>query len=282
MSKYFIAILLSFLIAIESSANDREDTVCGLFKEPFIFWLWSYAAPSPNKNRVSHLEFVEPSTFQTSDGKNLRGYKYVSNDGKGHSIPPKGYVLMALGNAMISDQIIGHLRQFSEKNYDVYIYDYRGYGNSEGKRRINAIIEDYKEIATLLNESYERKLLYGISLGGAVILNVIGSDIEYDAAVIDSSPSLLSSHGCPERIDPLVNLPQDASKLLVITGDKDTVLGKSMTSELREIAQQRGAKTVHGENFSHPFMDRSDAIHKQRLKLVLNHLLAQEIEAHDE
>lgn len=282
MSKYFIAILLSFLIAIDSSANDREDTVCGVIKEPFLFWLWSSTAPGPNKNRVSHLEFVEPSKFQTSDGKTLRGYKYVSNDGHGHRIPPKGYVLMALGNAMIADQIIGHLRLFAENYYDVYIYDYRGYGNSEGKRRINAIIEDYKEIATVLNESYERKLLYGISLGGAVILNVIGFGIEYDAAVIDSSPSLLSSHGCPERIDPLVNLPPDASKLLVITGDKDPVLGESMTSELREVAQRRGAKTVHDENFSHPFMDHSDVIHKQRMKLVLNHLLAEELEGNDE
>ncbi len=264
-------------MVMDSSAKGREDPVCGFIKEPFLFWLWSTAAPRPNKNRVAHLEFVEPSQFRTSDGKTLRGYKYVSNDGKGHRLPPKGYVLTALGNAMISDQIIGHLRQFSEKQYDVYIYDYRGYGNSEGKRRIKAIIEDYKEIATVLNESYERRLLYGISLGGAVMLNVIGSGIEYDAAVIDSSPSLFSPHGCPERIDPLVNLPLDANKLLVITGKKDTVLGKSMTSELREVARKRGAETVDGENFSHPFMDRSTAIHQQRMELVLNHLLAQDV-----
>ena len=55
-----------------------------------------------------------------------------------------------------------------------------------------------------------------------------------------------------------------------------------MTSNLREIAQQRGAKTVHGENFSHPFMDRSVVVHNQRMELVLNHLLAQEIDSNDE
>ena len=221
MGKYFIAILLSLSIVLDSSANDREDTVCGIFQEPFLFWLWSSAAPAPDVTRVSHLKFVEPVEYQTSDGKTLRGYKYLSNDGNEHQVPAKGYVLMALGNAMISEQIIGSLREFSEKHYDVYIYDYRGYGNSDGKRRINAIIEDYKEIAASLNESYERKLFYGISLGGAVILNVIGSGVKYDAAVIDSSPSLLSTYGCPKRIDPLVNLPQVASKLLIITGQKD-------------------------------------------------------------
>lgn len=275
MSKYFIAILLSLVIVQNSSANNREDTVCGFFKEPFLFWLWSSAAPAPDISRVSYLKFVEPVEYQTSDHKTLRGYKYLSNDGKGHQVPAKGYVLMALGNAMIADQIIGSLREFSEKHYDVYIYDYRGYGNSEGNRRINAIIEDYKEIARSLNQLYERKLLYGISIGGAVVMNVIGSGVEYDAAVIDSSPSLLSDYGCPERIDPLVNLPPDASKLLVITGQKDRVLGESMTSKLRELSHVRGAKTVHGKDYSHPFMDRSNVIHHQRMGLVINHLLAQ-------
>lgn len=273
---------LSLLISVGASASDREDTVCGAFKERFLFWLWSSAAPDPDITRVSHLRFVEPIDYRTSDGKTLHGYKYLSNDGDDHKVPAKGYVLMALGNAMLADQIIGYLREFSEKNYDVYIYDYRGYGNSDGKRRINAIIEDYKEIANSLNEVYERKLFYGVSLGGAVILNVIGSGVEYDAAVIDSSPSLFSKYGCPKRIDPLVNLPQDASKLLVITGKKDEVLGEGMTSQLRESAHSKGAKTVHGENYSHPFMDRSVVVHNQRMSLVLNHLLDQEIGDDDE
>ena len=272
MTKYFIAILLGLSIAPGASANDREDAVCGIIKEPFMFWLWSSVVPAPDINRVSHLKFVEPVEYQTSDGKTLRGYKYLSNDGAEKQIPAKGYVLMALGNAMISDQIIGSLRGFAEKHYEVYIFDYRGYGNSDGKRRINAIIEDYKEIAMSLNQRYQRKLLYGISIGGAVILNVIGSGVEYDAAVIDSSPSILSDYGCPERIDPLVNLPQDASKLLVITGQKDSVLGERMTSKLRESSHARGAKTVHGKNYAHPFMDRSVVIHNQRMGLVMNHL----------
>lgn len=272
MIKYLIAILLGLSIVPAASANDREDAVCGIIKEPFMFWLWSSVVPAPDNNRVSQLKFVEPVEYQTSDGKTLRGYKYLSNDGAEKQIPAKGYVLMALGNAMVSDQIIGSLRGFAEKHYDIYIFDYRGYGNSDGKRRINAFIEDYKEIAMSLNQRYQRKLLYGISIGGAVILNVIGSGVEYDAAVIDSSPSILSDYGCPERIDPLVNLPRDASKLLVITGQKDSVLGENMTAKLRESSHARGAKTVHGKNYAHPFMDRSEVIHHQRMGLVMNHL----------
>lgn len=271
MSKNFIAMLLSFFISSSSSADSKEDSICGSFQEPFLFWLWSSMAANPDSSRVANIEFVEPSEFQTSDGKTLRGYKYMSNDGI-NSTPAKGYVLVAMGNAMVSDQIIKQLKKFSKKNYDVYVYDYRGYANSDGNRRINAIIEDYKEIALTLNKSYNKKLLYGISLGGAIIMNVIGSGVEYDAAVIDSAPSFLSTHSCPKRIDPVVNLPEDASKLLVITGGEDAVLSKSMTSPLRESAHVRGAKTFNGENYNHPFMDSNIEIHNQRMELILNHL----------
>jgi predicted alpha/beta-fold hydrolase len=274
MIKNFIAILLSFFITSNSSANDREKFICGSFQEPFLFWLWSSMAPSPDKNRVANIEFIKPSEFKTSDGKILRGYMYMSNDAQ-IATPPKGYILVAMGNAMVSDQMIKELKKISEKNYDVYVYDYRGYANSDGNRRINAIIQDHKEIALHLNKSYDRKLLYGISLGGAITLNVIGSDVEYDAAVIDSSPSVLSTFGCPQRIDPVINLPKDASKLLVITGKKDNVLTQEMLSPLREAAHKRDAKTVNGENYAHPFNDRNRDIHNQRMELILNHLTNQ-------
>ncbi len=270
-------LLLSFAVLLaliaSAQANEREQTVCGFIKEPLLFWFWSSAAPEPDESRINDINYIKATKFNTSDGKTLRGYKYLSNDGKGNRTPPKGYVLMALGNAMIADQIIGELRDFAASSYDVYIYDYRGYGNSEGKRRINAIIEDYKEIISSLNGEYEKRLLYGISLGGAIILNAIGSGVGYDSVVIDSSPSLLSEHGCPERIDPIKNLPKDSRKLLVITGKKDPVLNDNMTSLLRVEAQKRGASVIDGEDFSHPFMDQSIAVHKRRMKKVLDHLV---------
>ena len=271
MSKNIIAILLSFFITSNSSAEGKEDSICGSFQEPFLFWLWSSIAPSPDSSRVANIKFISQSEFLTSDGKTLRGYKYMSNNGD-NVTPAKGYILVAMGNAMVSDQIIKQLKEFSEKNYDVYIYDYRGYANSEGNRRINAIIQDYKEIAATLNKSYDRKLLYGISLGGAIIMNVIGSDVEYDAAVIDSAPSLLSPYGCPKWIDPVVNLPKDASKILVITGGEDRILSEGMTSPLRESTHKRGAKTFNGENYAHPFNDRDTEVHNQRMELILNYL----------
>ncbi len=264
-------LLFLFILVSNAAADEREKTVCGSIQEPFLFWLWSLAAPKPDKNRALVSPLIEQTHFTTSDNKILRGYRYNSHNKAENRTLPKGYVLMALGNAMIADQIITSLKYLSLSGYDVYIYDYRGYANSEGKRRINAIIEDYKEIINSLNTKYDKTLLYGISLGGAVIMNAIGSGVEYDSAIIDSSPSRFSDHGCPDSIDPVNNLPNDASKIFVITGKKDQVLNPDMTSLFRFEAQQRGAKIFDGENFSHPYMDQDLEVHKIRMNLILDY-----------
>ncbi|MET0068971.1 MAG: alpha/beta fold hydrolase [Candidatus Thiodiazotropha sp.] len=258
---------LIFFVA-DTTADEREKTVCGSIQEPFLFWLWSSTAPEPDKTRALVSPLVEQTQFTTSDNKLLRGYRYNSHNREEKRIHPEGYVLLALGNAMIADQIIASLKYLSSNGFDVYIFDYRGYGNSEGKRRINAIIEDYKEIIDSLNSQYDKRLLYGVSLGGAVIMNAIGSGVQYDSAVIDSSPSRFSDFGCPEHIDPVNNLPDDASRIFVLTGKKDQVLNSDMTSPLREEARRRGAKVLDGENFSHPYMDRSLEAHRARTKLI--------------
>ncbi len=134
------------------------------------------------------------------------------------------------------------------------------------------MIEDYKELIPYLNERYERDMLYGISLGAAVILNAIGSGVQFDRAVIDSSPSKFSNYGCPEEIDPINNLPEDASNILVITGQIDRVLKPAMTSELRVLAERRGAKVFDGKDYAHPFMDLDSAIHKDRMRRIINFL----------
>lgn len=266
--------LFVFLVVLPNLAfsADREATICGWLKERLVFTLWSSMAPRPDASRVAGNDMIQSAEFTTADGKILKGYKYQSQDENGLATDPKGYILMALGNAMLADQMISAVERFSQRGYATYIFDYRGYGESQGKRRINAIIEDYKELVAHLNTQYEKQLLYGISLGGAVIANVIGSGAQFDRAVIDSSPSRLSPHGCPERIDPAENIPDDAKNLLVITGEVDTVLGNEMTSEFRKRAEQKGATVFHGPDYAHPFMDSSHAIHNERLNRVINFL----------
>lgn len=253
--------------------EQREEAICGAFKEPLLFWVWSFVAPCPNPLQVTQNPNIESSKFKTADGKTLSGYKYSAHTTNGDAVPPRGYILAAVGNAMIADQMIGELKHYAANGFDAYVYDYRGYGNSEGKRRIKAIIEDYKEIISSLNQKYERKMLFGMSFGGVVFLNAIGSGLEFDSAVIDSSPSRLSDHGCPDYVNPINHLSENnASKLLIVTGEQDDVLRPSMTQDLREEASRLGAKTYNGPDFAHPFMDPPE-IRTKRKTLIRNHLL---------
>ncbi len=255
-----------------SYASERESTICGWFKERLYFQLWSSAAPHPDESRIKSYKHIEKVKFTTSDNKKLNGYVHRAHRNENGKIDAKGYILVALGNAMIADQMIGELKGFTKKEFDVYVYDYRGYGTSEGKRRINAMIEDYKEIIPFLNEKYEINMLYGISLGAAIISNAIGSGVHFDRAVLDSSPSRFSSYGCPEEIDPINNLPEDSSNILVITGQIDGVLKPAMTSEFRLLAERRGATIFDGKEYAHPFMDRDPAIYQDRIKRVIDFL----------
>lgn len=265
-------VLVCLSISSSVMAADREATVCGWFKERLMFKIWSSVAPAPDESRVAKNPLITSVDFKTSDKRTLRGYKYQSHNTKNSVTEPKGYILMALGNAMIADQMIGHLKSFSQRGYDVYIFDYRGYGLSEGKRRIKAFIKDYEEIINHLNGRYQKSLLYGVSLGGAVIANAIGSGLAFDRAVIDSSPSRFSPYGCPKAIDPAEHIPEDARKMLVITGAIDSVLSHKMTSEFRESARLKGAAVFDGPNYSHPFMDRNRDVHFDRLNRVINFL----------
>jgi len=45
-----------------------------------------------------------------------------------------------------------------------------------------------------------------------------------------------------------------------------------MTSEFRLLAERRGTKVFDGKDYAHPFMDRDPAIHKDRVRRVIDFL----------
>lgn len=181
---------------------------------------------------------------------------------------------MIQGNAILADQILTEFRSYAEAGYDVYIYDYRGYGRSEGKRRLKAIVNDYKAIITSLNTGmYDQKLVYAMSLGGIVFLDTLNNDLELDRVVIDSSPSRLSSYGCPASYDPINHLPLDCSQFMFIVGQRDRVVTTTMSQEMVEKVQQCGARVLIDPEYSHPFMDSSWTVHQRRMSTIEAFLL---------
>src|ERR1043166_8807335 len=155
---------VSFALTAQLSEN-LEETVCGWFKERMAFAAWSRAAGAPNPNAWRSVSNTAPITYKTRDGRTLRGYKISAQTGP--SVSRTGFILVAQGNAMLADHLLHDLRVFADQGIDVFVYDYRGYGNSEGRRRLKAIVSDYRELFTALSTNADdEKLLYGISFGG--------------------------------------------------------------------------------------------------------------------
>jgi alpha/beta superfamily hydrolase len=250
-----------------------EQSVCGL-KEPVVFWLWSSAAGSPDAERLAGLRNVEDTVFQTKDNRTLRGYKLNATDRDGQLVAAQGYVLVMQGNAILADQIIEAFTPYSSAGFDVYVYDFRGYGRSGGKRRLKAIVSDYAEILAALNSSpYELRFVYAMSFGGIALLDGFESHARLDRVIVDSTPSRLSDYGCPPEYDPVNHLPEDCSHFLFIAGQKDGVVPPAMSQELLETAQQHGATVLRDEAFGHPFMDHDWSVHRRRMQLIENFLL---------
>jgi alpha/beta superfamily hydrolase len=265
-----LATLIGFFCASFTSAaqasDNLEETVCGWFKERMAFAAWSRAAGAPNPDVWRSVPDTTPITYKTRDGRTLRGYKISARAGV--SVSRSGFILVAQGNAMLADHLLHYLTAFANGGKDVFVYDYRGYGSSEGRRRLKAIVSDYRELFAALSANTDgEKLLYGISFGGIVVMNVFGGGAKFDKAVIDSAPSRLSPHGCPPEYDPVLNLPADSSKLMIISGNKDTVVTPADMSELLATAKSRGARVNISDDFAHPFMD-TEAAHERRQMMV--------------
>jgi alpha/beta superfamily hydrolase len=258
----FLLCLAGFAISAPRMASaierDVEEAVCGSFVEPLMFWMWRTMAGAANPQGVTDTKNVEQLQFKTRDGINLGGYKLAAEN-------PKAYLLVAQGNAMIADRLVADLQRFRDLGWDVYIYDYRGYGISQGKSRLAAIVDDYREIVAHLNAlGYAKRFLYGISMGGVILLNAAGDTNLYTRLVVDSSPARISNLGCPERYDPVTHLPQDGARVMIISGGRDHVVPPGQMDELIHLARPRGARILQDPEFAHPYQDSSAATHQRR------------------
>jgi hypothetical protein len=245
----------------------EDQAVCGFWTERLLSALYHLGAGRPDAARVRGITGLERVAFMTSDGRRLGGYKLRAYADA--SRQPRGYVLVALGNAMLADQVVGAFRFLQADGFDVHVHDYRGYGLSEGRSRFLAVRSDYIELIEHLNGAgYRHRFLYGMSLGGVFLLNAVAAGVDHDAALIDSAPSRISGYGCPQRFDPVEKLPRDGARLGFIYGHRDTVIPPGAWRELSETARTRGAVVFERADLAHPLMDVDRWSRQARFDLV--------------
>jgi len=139
-------------------------------------------------NPVAQLFSPEDIWFKASDGVNLHGWFFSGG--------PKatGTVLVLHGNAENLSTHVNSVLWLVQSGFNLFIFDYRGYGRSEGSPGIKGVHLDaeaaLKTLLSLPRAGGKQVVVLGQSLGGAIAVYTAANSPYRDriaAVVIDSA-----------------------------------------------------------------------------------------------
>ena len=120
----------------------------------------------------------EPVQFQSADGTRLSGW-FLPAAGRQNPKDAKGTVVHFHGNAQNMSAHWRFVAWLPQQDFNVFVFDYRGYGESEGKPEPQGVFEDsgaaLNHVRSRADVDAERLLVFGQSLGGTNAIAVVGS-----------------------------------------------------------------------------------------------------------
>lgn len=244
----FISVLLALACAYLSSIAQNY------FYYPEKQYLWG----TPEDDGLVYEEI----TFQSSDNLTLHGWFVPAlTQGKEST---KGTVILVHGNAANISNHWHMANWLPQKGFNVFLFDYRGYGYSEGKPSFKGTTEDtihaIQYIRTRPDIDPDRLLVIGQSLGGNNAIAAIAALSAQEkqsicAVVIDSTFFSYSSiandklsgagllindaYSARQHIQEITPIPS-----LFIHGTADQVIPYSHTQRLFEIAPEPKALII--------------------------------------
>lgn len=134
---------------------------------------------------------IESVLFENEKGNKLNGWMI-----KPKQITPKTTILHFHGNSAFIGALFQGMLPLVKKGYQIFMFDYTGYGHSDGRATRKNVLQDGNTALTYVQNRADVKgtklVLYGQSLGGN-LAGVVGSERqnEIDALVIEGA---FSSH----------------------------------------------------------------------------------------
>lgn len=111
--------------------------------------------------------------FKSQDGTELHAWFFPAKNGK-----PKGTIVQFHGNAQNISTHFFSLYWLVEQGYNLFTFDYRGYGKSKGELSQKGVYEDALSALNKAREIHQEKgkglfVVYGQSLGGVISLRAL-------------------------------------------------------------------------------------------------------------
>lgn len=159
-------------------------------------WLESLMTFHPDRmtaaERQSIHQGAENVWFDSADGTRLNGWFFKSQSG-----PEIATIIFFHGNGGNIRNVGWVGQRFAKQGFDVLLFDYRGYGASDGAASAESDLyaDGDAAVAFVINQKNarpERIVLYGQSLGTAVVADV-ASRGKFGAVILESGFSSASS-----------------------------------------------------------------------------------------
>lgn len=244
-----------------------------------------YSTPADVGLRFERVVFV------SGDGTQLTGW-FIPASGYDNPRNAKATVIQFHGNAQNMSAHWQFVSWLPRRGFNVFVFDYRGYGASRGSPTPAGVFEDSNAALSYVrsrkNVDPERLVVLGQSLGGTNAIAVVGSGnragvraiaieatfYSYSAIANDKIPGagLLvdDRYSAANYIDKLSPIP-----LLLLHGSSDSVIPHSHTVRLFDKAlEPKEMITVHGGEHIEAFAPRFGSIYRQALVSFLERSLA--------
>lgn len=229
-------------------------------EQHFLYFPTKAHDASPNTIGLAYEDLF----FTSGDGTKLNGWLIP-----GQNNAP--VILFCMGNAGNISHRLDTLQLLHDIGVNVFIFNYRGYGKSEGKASEKGLYEDVSAAYKLLLERGWKKqevIVFGRSLGAAVGLELtirsspVGLIME---SAFTSVPAMGRYHYfllnsllgwlIDAEYNNLAKIRHIKSPLLLIHGDRDNICPPHMTEELfNEAPTDKQLYWVHGAGHNDGFI----------------------------
>ena len=138
----------------------------------------------PDRLNLDFTEIIVP----TDDQQKLHGWLLTGQQ------PVKGTVIFLHGNAQNISYHIASVQWLPKHGYNVFLYDYQGYGKSSGKASVENSIANFASVIHALSgalpDAEQKYSVFGQSLGGALAIAAVAknqSQTKFHTLIVDSA-----------------------------------------------------------------------------------------------